>query len=464
MKQSTANGLARQVRQQAQSAMREQDLCFGRLLGAEQAEAAIARNGVKFRDCLYTPLLTLWTFLYQVLSADQSCRAAVARLLAFLGLGGDPAASAKTDPYCKARQRLPEELPAELARQNGAELHRQVPASGLLCGRPMKLGDGTTCSAADTPENQAAYPQPDSCKPGVGFPLLRLVALISLSAGSVLDVAIGPYGGKQTGETALLRQLLDGLEAGDIFVADAIFSNYWTIGLLLERGVDVLSRHDGKRKVDFRSGRRLGRKDHVITWDKPARPEWMDPSVYQRLPPTLSIRQLEVQVQPRGFRVKRVVLVTSLVDEPLYPAGELAAAYRLRWYAELDLRSIKCVMRMDVLRCKSPSMVRKEIWMHLLAYNLVRKLMAEAALAAGCAARQISFTGTLQTLLAFAAVGWGGSAPDAEGFYRQILRAVATHRVGDRPDRVEPRAVKRRPKTHTLLNEPRAIARARLLR
>jgi hypothetical protein len=456
--------MASQVRHAAQAAMKDQDLCFGKLLPAEQAEAAIRRNKVAFRDCLYTPLVTLWTFLYQVLSPDQSCRAAVARLLAFLGRAGDAQASAKTDPYCKARARQPENVIAELTRESGAEVHEAVPPTGLLGGRPIKLGDGSTASMPDTPANRAAYPPSSSSKPGVGFPLLRLVALISLSAGTVLDVALGPYSGKQTGETALLRQLLGGLRPGDIFLGDAIFANYWMIALLLGRGVDVVCRHDGKRRADFRTGRRLGPKDHVITWTKPPRPPWMDVPCYQRCPETLTIRQLNVAVQPRGFRVRRVVLVTTLLDELRYPAAELAAAYRLRWYAELDLRSIKCVMRMDVLRCQSPAMVRKEIWMHLLAYNLVRKLMAQAAVSAGCAPRQISFTGTLQTLLAFAAVGWGGWGGWTEGLYRQILRAVATHRVGDRPDRVEPRAVKRRAKKHTLLNEPRAIARARLLK
>lgn len=277
-------------------------------------------------------------------------------------------------------------------------------------------------------------------------------------------MAMAPYAGKQTGETALLRQLLHNLRRGDVLLGDAIFANYWTIGELLGRGVDLVSHHDGKRKVDFRTGRRLGRHDHVVTWNKPPRPAWMSRRDYDAFPATLAVREVRVEVRQRGFRVRHLLVTTTLLDAAAYPAAELAAAYRARWNAELDLRSIKQAMQMDVLRCKTPTMLRKEVWMHLLAYNLVRKLMAEAAATAGCAPREISFKGTLQTLLAFAAAGWACPADGADAFYQQLLRAVATHRVGDRPDRVEPRAVKRRPKKQTFLNEPRAVAKARLLK
>jgi len=463
MNQHTHGRVDRQIRLIRRQMLQEQDLCFGKLLPKGQVEAAIERHQVRFRDRLYTPVLTLWTFLYQVLSADQSCRAAVSRLLAFLCVGGDASASAKTDPYCKARQRLPEKLIADLARQSGVELHRQVQPAGLLGGRPVKIADGTTVSMPDTPANQKAYPQQPSQKKGLGFPIIRLVGLISLSCGAVLDVAMGPYTGKKTGETALLRQLLGGLRAGDVLLADACFANYWTIAMLLERGVDVVSHHDGKHKLDFRKGQRLGRQDHVVQWKKPDRPAWMSRRLYRSLPQTLSIREVRVDVHQKGFRRRQLAVVTSLLDAQLYSAEDLAAAYRARWHAELDLRSIKQVMQMDVLRCKSPSMVRKEIWMHLLAYNLVRKLMAQSAAAAGICPRDISFKGTLQTLSAFAPVA--GSCPARRGdLYAAILRAVAAHRVNDRPDRVEPRAVKRRPKKLVFLNEPRARAIARLLK
>jgi len=219
-----------------QKTVEQQDLCFGRLLPEEQGKAALERHQVRYRERLYTPLVTIWTFRHQVLSADQSCRAAVARLLAFRCVGGEDPGNPKTDPYGKARERLPEKLVADLARDSGAQLQRQVAPTGLLGGRPIQIAAGTPVSLPDTPENQKAYPQQRAQKPGLGFPLLRLVGLIGLSCGAVLDVAMGPYRGKQTGETALLRQLLGSLRTGDILLADALFSNYWMIALLVARG------------------------------------------------------------------------------------------------------------------------------------------------------------------------------------------------------------------------------------
>lgn len=451
----------RRIAQCRQQTIEDQDLCLTKLLPQEPIEAALERHQVRYRKRLYTPLVTIWMFLYQALAADQSCRAAVARLLALLCVGKKGSGSAKTDPYCKARERLPEPLLADLARHSGAELQQQVPPAALLGGRPIKIADGTTLSMPDTPANQKAYPQQAAQKKGLGFPILRLVGLIGLSCGAVLDVAMAPYHGKQTGETALLRQLLDSLRSGDILLADAIFSNYWTIALLRQRGVDLLGRHGGTRRIDFRQGQRLGRCDHIVFWRKPRRPSWMGQKLYDHLPETLRIRETKVEVWQKGFRCHHLLLVTTLLDAEAFERQELATAFRCRWHAELDLRSIKHVMQMDVLRCKSPAMVRKEIWMHLLAYNLIRKLMAEAAAQAGVCPRDLSFKGTLQTLLAFAAAGWSCPARRNE-LYAAVLCAVATHRVNNRPDRVEPRAVKRR-KKQVYLNEPRAVARARLL-
>jgi hypothetical protein len=452
---------ARRVNLSRQRLLEDQDLCLATLLPRAHVEAVLANHQVRFRQCLYTPVVTLWMFLYQVLAPDQSCRAAVTRLLAFLGVATGRTGSTKTDPYCKARQRLPEALPADLVRHSGQALDRQINPMNGLDGRPIKIADGTTVSMPDTEANQAAYPQPTGQRKGLGFPLMRLVALTSLSCGAVLDVAMGRYSGKQTGETSLLRTLMDRLSPNDILLGDAIFGNYWTMALLLTRGVDLLTRHDGKRRLDFRRGRRLGRYDRVVTWFKPRRPAWMAPELYAFLPETLSIRQVRVEIRQKGFRCRRLHLITTLLEADLYPRDELALAFRCRWHAELDLRSIKTVMQMDVLRCKSPAMVRKEIWMHLLAYNLIRTLMVQAAREAGVSPRDLSFKGTLQTLMSFAMAGWGcpGRRP---WLYAVILRAVATYRVNDRPDRIEPRAVKRRPKKAHYLTEPRPDAKARL--
>jgi len=462
MDKYTQGRLGRQVRRVRQRVVEDRDLCFRRLLPETQVQAALERHQVRYRQRLYTPLLTIWTFLYQVLAADQSCRAAVARLLAFLCVGGEGSGSAKTDPYCKARQRLPEELLADLTRRSGLAMQREVPAPMLLGGRPIQIADGTTVSMPDTPANQKAYPQQAAQKKGLGFPIVRLVGLINLSCGAVRDVAMGSYHGKQTGETALLRQLLGHLEAGDVLLGDAMFSDYWTLALVSARGVDLVSRQEGHRRVDYRRGRRLGRQDHVAAWDRPRRPSWMSKKLYESLPPTLSIREVKVEISQKGFRCRCLKLATTLLDAQVYPPQDLALAFRCRWHAELDLRSIKHVMQMDVLRCKSPAMVRKEIWMHLLAYNLIRTLMAQAAATAGVCPRDLSFKGTLQALTAFAAAGW--SCPRRRNeLYRAVLRAAATHRVNDRPDRIEPRAVKRRPKKQVYLTEPRSLAKTRLL-
>ena len=453
----------RRVQKCRQDIVEKSDICFTALLPQNQVEAAIEKHQVRFRQRLYTHLVTIWTFLYQVLAADQSCRAAVARLLAFLCLGGDSYRSSKTDPYCKARIRLPETLIADLARTSASDLQPKVPPMKLLGGRPIKIVDGTTVSMPDTPENQKVYPQQPGQKKGVGFPSIRLVGLIGLSCGAVLDVAMGAYSGKQTGETSLLRQLFDQLDAGDILLGDAMFSNYWTIAMLLERGIDFLGYHDGRRLIDFRKGLQLGRYDHVVSWYKPPRPSWMSQSLYLSLPETLSIREVKVSVSQKGFRRRELLLATTLLDAQVYSKQELATAFRCRWHAELDLRSIKQVMQMDVLRCKSPAMVRKEIWMHLLAYNLIHKLMAQAAsMVPEICPRDISFKGTLQTLVVFATACWWRPDQRVE-MYSALLRAVVTHRVNDRPDRIEPRAVKRRPKKLVYLNEPRSVAVAHLL-
>lgn len=445
-----------------QKLIEDQDLCFTQLLSEKQVNAAIEQHEVHYRQRLYTPLVTIWMFLHQVLASDQSCRAAVARFSAFLCVAGNGPVSAKTDPYCKARQRLPEDLPADLARNSGCGLHHQVPPTGLLGGRPIKIVDGTTVSMPDTSENQKVYPQQPGQKKGLGFPIIRLVGLMSLSCGAVLDVAMGAYSGKKTGETSLFRHLFDQLAAGDVLLADAMYSNYWTITQLLQRGVDVVSHHDSKRLIDFRKGQRLGHYDHIVTWHKPQRPLWMSQRLYRSLPETLSIRELKVEISQKGFRCHHLRLVTTLLDKQIYSKQALAIAYRCRWHAELDLRSIKQVMQMDVLRCKSPAMVRKEIWMHLLAYNLIRKLMVKSAVIAGLSPRDISFKGTLQTLVVFATAGWSRPGQRHE-LYTAVLRAISTHRVNNRPDRIEPRAVKRRPKKLVYLNEPRSVARVRLL-
>jgi len=326
------------------------------------------------------------------------------------------------------------------------------------------LVDGTTVSAPDTVENQRVYPQPNTQRPGLGFPVVRLVMLLSLATATLCGMALGPYAGKETGETALFRQLLDQLRRGDIVVADRYFSSYFMAALLLEIGVDFAFRQHQLRSTDFRRGHRLGKGDHVVVWTRPQRPEWMDQATYERMPETLTMREVEVQVQQPGYRVDSLVVVTSLTDAQTYTKDDIADLFHQRWHVEIDIRGIKQMLGMDVLRCKTPDMLHKEIWVHLLAYNLLRKMNAQSALLSEVRLpREIGLTAAMQK----AAASWIALATTSPETARSLaelhLKQLATHRVGHRPDRVEPRAVKRRRDPIALLMEPRAEARAKLL-
>ena len=281
----------------------------------------------------------------------------------------------ETGSYCKARQRLLLKVITDLVQGTAQRLQEQAPDSWLWKGREVALVDGNTVSMPDTAANQEVFPQPSSQKPGVGFPLARLVAVIALTTGALSALAVGPYSGKETGETALFRTLWDQLKAGEIVLGDRYFASFCGIAPLVQRGIDGLFRMHQKRKYDFRRGRLLGVEDHVVCWTKPERPDSMDEALYAQLPEEFMIRELRLKVQNDGFRVDELILVTTMLDPEVYTKEELAELFHQRWNIELDLRSIKSVMQMDVLRCETPSMVEKEIWMHLLAYNLIRTLM-----------------------------------------------------------------------------------------
>jgi hypothetical protein len=344
----------------------------------------------------------------------------------------------------------------------GRKLEEQAPDAWRWHGKRVVLVDGSTLSMPDTPANQQAYPQSRSQRPGVGFPILRWVALLGLATGVVLDSAFGPYRGKETGETALFRTLLSALLQGDIVLADRFYCSYWMVALLQAQSVDVVFRKHQLRHTDFRCGRRLGRDDHIVTWTKPQRPKWMDQATYDALPETLDLREVRTKVTTPGCRVKELVVVTTLHDHETYTKEEILDLYHQRWHAEIDLRSIKTQMKMDILRCKTPEMVRKEIWAHLLAYNLVRKVIAQAAAEHQLTPRQLSFAGAMQTLNEFRTALLHASSAELPEMTHGILAAIARHRVGNRPGRSEPRKVKRRPKGYSRMLESRAAERAKL--
>jgi len=314
----------------------------------------------------------------------------------------------------------------------------------------------------DTEANPQAYPQPGSQKPGLGLPVARLVVVLSLACGAVVAAAVGRIKGPQSSETMLFHSLHASLERDDVVLADRFSCSYWEVALLRGRGIDSVMRLHQRRQVDVRSSQRVGREDHVVSWTKPKRPAWMDEATYTGLPATMDVRVLRVCVPQRGFRTRVILVATTLLNAHVYPKEDLAGLYRARWHAELDLRSIKQTMQMDVLRCKTPAMVRKEIWGHLLVYNLLRAAMAQAALGHGVVPRQVSLQGTRQTLTAFHSLLAQGPSTTRERVVSIVLSAIASHRVGTRPDRYEPRACKRRPKPYPLLRVPRRQARARL--
>jgi hypothetical protein len=439
-------------------------LPFGDVLTAAHVQAAFDAEGVRAIDCAYTPLTTVRMLLAQALDADPSLRQAVGRLLAERAAAGQRPISAATGAYSQARQRLPEGALARLARRVGSELLFQAPVAWLWKGRDVKVVDGTTVSMPDTPANQAAWPQPPHQRPGLGFPLARLVVVFSLAVGTALDAALGPYCGKGTGETALFRSLHDCLSPGDVVLSDRYFCSYFEVASPQQRGVDVVMRLHQRRPVDFRRGRRLGQDDHVIVWEKPKRPGWMDEATYQRLPDTLAVRQVRLRVQQEGCRTKAIVVVTTLRQPRQASRRDLTDLYRMRWHAELDLRSLKEAMRMGILRGQAPAMVRKEVWAHLLAYNLIRTVMAQAAREHRLLPRQLSFKGAVQTLLAFAPHLALSRGADLPGLARQVRAAIVRHRVADRPDRYEPRARKRRYANYQQMRVPRDEAKARLRR
>jgi hypothetical protein len=439
-------------------------LPFSEVLSADLVKRVLDEVGGFCRERIFTPLTTLWVLLSQVTSPDGSCRDAVVRLLAWRASRGEKPCSAGTGSYCKARRRLPEEVLSRLMRETAARLTQQAPVDWRWKGREVKIVDGTTLSMPDTQANQKAYPQSRSQKPGLGFPMVRLVCLFSLATGVVLDAALGPCRGKGKGELSLFRKMRSRLESGDVLLGDRHFCAYFDIAAWLRLGVDFVGRLHQARRDDLRYGKRLGHGDRLVEWWRPKqRPRWLSRRAYRRMPETLTLRLMRVTVAQPGFRTRRITVVTTLLDGEMYSVAEVAALYRARWHAELDLRSLKVTLAMDVLRGKAPQIVRKEIWAHLLAYNLIRTVIAQAALQHDVLPRSLSFKGALQTIHAFAIPLALCSPSGLYDLYSTLLATIASQHVGDRPDRFEPRARKRRPKPYPYLTTPRHDAKVALL-
>ena len=466
MRYSNQGRFRQQVRFLRRQFLQDGNLPFTNVLSDQIVSQALTAAGAYWVDRIYSPLVTLWVFLGQVLSADHSCRAAVARLIAHRLSRGQRPCSAETGAYCQARKRLPEKFFSDVARHTGSALETNVDSRWLWKQRRVYVFDGSTVTMPDTQENQRAYPQPKVQQPGLGFPLARIGALFSLASGGVLDLGICRYAGKGQSESGMLRAMWSIFRPGDVLLADRLMCAWTEMVVLKQRGVDCVCRFTSHRKTDFRRGKHLGPGDHIVIWRKPTKPRTVDREMYDTLPESLTIREVRVRVAQPGFRTETLIVATTLLDADEFTNYDLAQLYRARWNAELDLRSLKQTLQMDALRCKTPELVRKEIWTHILAYNLVRTIIAQAAVKHGIEPRTISFKGAIQTLEAFQpviAIQCRRNAVFRTQLYQQLLDAIAVHRVADRPDRYEPRQRKRRNKKYDLLTKPRHEVKRRIL-
>jgi IS4 transposase len=434
--------------------LRQQSLChldqlFNRFL--PPALLAQADEGLNSRERIFSVRRTFFGFLYQVLNPDCPCREVVRQIQALFALHQGRAVDEATGAYCQARARLPWDILPRLRCAVAAEAEK---ANRLWHGFCVKVVDGTTTSLPDTPKNQRAYPQPGSQKPGCGFPQLRLLGVFNLSTGALLDYARGD---KHQHELGLLRRLMHLFKAGDLVLADRAFSTYTLLALLLLRGVHSLSRLHQARPADLRKGKRLGKKDRLFTWDKPLlRPRYLPKAIWKTIAKQISVRVLRFSLHVPGFRVRSVTLVTTLLDPEKYPAEDLACLYAERWRVELWFRDIKTSMGMEVLRCKTPKMVHKELEMFFIAYNLIRCLMAEASSRYDVRMGWLSFKGTVDSVRQFAtAIAQARSRKKQKQLLDKLLEVIARDRLPERPGRYEPRAAKRRPKPFPLLNRPR---------
>ncbi|MGB3127680.1 MAG: IS4 family transposase [Pseudomonas sp.] len=443
-------------------------LPFAEILSAERIERIFARHGCLFgQHGVYTTAIMVWSFLSQVLrdGKEASCQSAVARVVSYCAQAELDSPTQDTGDYCRARAKLSEAALHELSSEVTEELEQAADASWLWKDRyHAKLIDGFTFTMPDTPKNQAKYPHPKTQKPGVGLPIARAVAILSLATACVTDLAMGPYKGKETGESALLRSMLGSLAAGDIAVMDRYYCSFMMIALLLSQGTHTCARKHHLRHSDFRRGRRLGKYDHIIVWMRPQRPKWMDEETYAQIPETLELREIRFNIVERGRRTRTIDVITTLLDADEYSKEEIAALYGFRWNSELDIRSIKDSLNLGHVRCKSPEMVHREVWTTILGYNLIRATAAGAALLHGKQPRQISFTSTCQYVLASWMQLSAGliDASSLDDYLRLMLKQIAACEVANRPGRLEPRVLKRRRHGYKLMQKPRNQLRREL--
>ena len=440
---------AQTLRQTTLSQLQEhlRDLLPVPLLSAED-------EGLNSRDRIYSLRLTCECFLWQMLKPRTSCREVVRQVQALFRLHGRGYVEEGDSAYVQARHRLPRQRLEKVLVATAQAADRRVGSIGQLQGRPVKVADGSTTQLPDTAENQKRYPQPASQKKGCGFPVMKLVALFSLSSGAILNVILGSL---RHHDLRLLRGLWEQLKKGDILLGDRAFGEYTTLAGLPTQGVDVVARLHHRRKVDFRKARRLGPGDGLFVWTKGCQQsQILSASEWALLPAQITVRIVRFTATIRGFRSRRITLVTTLLDPKLYPAQELIGLYARRWRLELCFRDLKTTMGMEQLRCKSPDMAEKELLAYLIAHNLIRCVIAQAVALHRVDLERVSFKGSVDALRQYSdAIAQARNRKMRRQLWEDLLLNLARDLVPNRPNRTEPRAVKRRPKPYPLLNKPR---------
>jgi hypothetical protein len=443
-----------QIKQHKKSLFENNNISLNDILGSKKCQQIVGECR-DFRERIYTPLKTLFIFIKQVLNPDKSCKNAVADLVAERLITEGEIVSTNTGSYSNARKRLPQQMIGELVRETGKSSGKKALTGWRVFGRSLKGVDGSSVIMPDTKENQEIFPQQKVQKKGVGFPIARIVVVMSLTVGTVLDYAIGAFKGKGTGESSLLRSIFDCIEQDDILLGDRYYPSYFFISDVIIKGADGIFRGQAQRSYDFRKGKSLGKKDHIVEWHKPKKPEWMTPEAYEGYPKQITVRE---------FKVNGKIYVTTLLEYKKYHKKELAKIYELRWQLEINLKSIKETMNMDMLSCKTPEMVKKEIGIHFLAYNFIRIIMAEACDRHNAIPNEVSFKGTVQLLNRFMPHFINSNNKQNKTMYAELLKYIVKNKIGNRPGRIEPRRVKRRPKPFDILNRPRFIEKAKLER
>src|SRR5258708_3554846 len=413
-------------------------------------------EGPNSRDRVFSLRLTFECFVRQMLKPKPSCREVVRQVQALLRLAGRGLIDEEDSAYVQARLRFPKERLQKALSATAQAADRRVGRGGQLQGRPVKVADGSSTQLADTPENQKRYPQPSTQKRGCGFPVMKFVALMSLTSGAVLNVILGSL---HHHDLRLLRRLWDQLKKGAVLLGDRVYGECAALAGLPRQGVDVVARLHHARKVDFRKAQRLGKNDGLFVWTKGCQQsEILSASEWALLPAQITVRIIRFTATIRGFRSRRITLVTTLLDPKLYPAHELVGLYARRWRLELCLRDLKTTMGMEELRCKTPDMAQKELLAYLVAHNLLRCVMAEALARYSVDLERVSFKGSLDALRQYSdAIGKARNQKMRRQLWEDLLLNLARDLVRHRPNRSEPRAVKRRPKPYPLLNQPRRL-------